>query len=373
MKFKNILFLFTTLSSILFFIACDKKKKKNVEEEIQFDKAAMLTNYADNVILPNFQSFKVTLDSLVNAFNVFVQNKTVANLTTVRQKYINTNIKFQYISPIEFGPSETEIVRSNFNTFPTDTVQINLNVSTGSYNLGTISNLDAKGFPALDFLLFGNNSSDVSIVTLFDTDSKATNRIAYVNACLTEMQSKTNTIINSWNSGYRNTFISSLSTDIGSSIGYLVNQLNFELDNLKNNKIGIPLGKKTLGIAEPTKCEAYYGGQSVKYASETLNAIENLYLGRSQAGLDGKGFDDYLEHLKSEYNGQPLNSAIKNQFSIAKLKLAAIQNPLSTQVITNAAVVDAAYLELLKLLVLLKTDMPSSLGVIITYQDGDGD
>jgi hypothetical protein len=28
---------------------------------------------------------------------------------------------------------------------------------------------------------------------------------------------------------------------------------------------------------------------------------------------------------------------------------------------------------LVKLLVLLKTDMPSSLGVVITYQDGDGD
>lgn len=373
MKFRNKIIIVTTIFSTLLFIACDKKKNKNVEEEIQFDKSAMLINYADNVILPNFQTFKITFDSLVNSFNTFVANKTVANLITVRQKYINANLKFQHISPLEFGPSETEIVRSNFNTFPTDTVQINLNITSGTYNLGVLSNLDAKGFPALDFLLFGKNNSDASIIALFDTDNKASNRIAYINACLTEMQSKTNTILNSWNSGYRNTFISSLSTDIGSSIGFLVNQLNFELDNLKNNKIGIPLGKKTLGIAEPTKCEAYYGGQSVQHATETLNAIENLYLGRSQSGADGKGFDDYLEHLKSQYNGQSLNSAIKNQFSIAKTKLAAIQNPLSAQVISNSAVVDAAYLELLKLLVLLKTDMPSSLGVIITYQDGDGD
>ena len=373
MKFRNTIIIFTVIFSTLFFIACDKKKQKTVDEEIQFDKSAMLTNYADNVIIPNFQAFKISLDSLVNSFNTFVQTKTVANLIIVRQKYITANLKFQHISPLKFGPSETEIVRSNFNTFPTDTIQINLNITSGNYNLGTISNLDAKGFPALDYILFGKNISDASLVALFDTDNKATNRIAYANACLTEMQSKTTTIINSWNSGYKNTFTSSLGTDIGSSIGFLVNQLNFELDNLKNNKIGIPLGKKTLGIAEPTKCEAYYNGQSVQNASETLNAIENLYLGRSLGGSDGKGFDDYLEHLKSQYNGGSLNSAIKNQFSIAKTKLAAIQNPLSTQVISNAAVVDAAYLELLKLLVLLKTDMPSSLGVIITYQDGDGD
>jgi len=41
--------------------------------------------------------------------------------------------------------------------------------------------------------------------------------------------------------------------------------------------------------------------------------------------------------------------------------------------LTNPSVVDAAYVELQKQVVLFKTDMPSSLGVLITYQDNDGD
>jgi predicted lipoprotein len=193
-------------------------------------------------------------------------------------------------------------------------------------------------------------------------------RKQYVSDLLNDMSVKINSIIGTWSSSYRTTFVNSLSTDVGSSIGFLVNQLNFELDYLKNSKIGIPLGKKTLGIALPEKCEAYYEKQSVQYALETLKAIERVYNGGS-----GKGFDDYLDHLKADYNGTSLNSAIQNQFSIAKNKLSAVPDPLSAQIISNPAIVDAAYAELMKLLVLLKTDMPSSLGVIITYQDGDGD
>jgi predicted lipoprotein len=188
-----------------------------------------------------------------------------------------------------------------------------------------------------------------------------------------DMSDKINNVLQNWNSAYRTTFINSLGTDVGSSIGFLVNQINYELDYLKNAKIGIPLGKKTLGTPMPSNCEAYYGGQSVEYALKTLQAIENLYLGRSAAGINGKGFDDYLNHLNIKYGETTLDAAIQAQFGVAKSKLSAIQNPLSEKVNTNAAVVDAAYTELVKLLVLLKTDMPSNLGVVITYQDGDGD
>ena len=77
--------------------------------------------------------------------------------------------------------------------------------------------------------------------------------------------------------------------------------------------------------------------------------------------------------MKAEHISGSLNNAIKTQFGIAKAKLALVNEPLSDAVINNAAAVDAAYLEIQKLLVLLKTDMPSVMGIIITYQDGDGD
>jgi uncharacterized protein len=347
-----------------------KKKKDEPEPATPYDKRALLVNLADNVILPDYNSFKSALDSLTISFSAFAASGSQGDFLAARAKLHEACVKYQHVSPYEFGPAETIVVRMNFNVFPADTVQINANISSGSYTLATASNVDAKGFPALDYLFYGNNTADSALVQLFTSSA---NRRQYVSDVIAEMSANLASVLNGWNSSYYNTFINSLGTDVSSSIGFLVNQLNFELDYLKNSKVGIPLGKKTLGIPLPDRCEAYYGAQSVEYAYETLLAIENMYLGRSVAGNDGQGFDDYLDHLGIQYGGGTLNAAIKNQFALAKSKLASIANPLSAQVVSNPAVVEAAYTELMKLLVLLKTDMPSNLGVIITYQDGDGD
>jgi predicted lipoprotein len=352
-------------------VHCKKKKAAAPEETVEpFDKQGMLVNIADNVILPAYNSFKLSIDSLTAAFETFKNSGLTADFQVAKQKLNSAYLSYQRVDLYEFGPAENLIFRMNCNIFPTDTVQIKSNISNGSYDLSSAANFDAKGFPALDFLFYGNNQSETSVIMSFTSSST---KKQYVSDVIADISSKINSIISAWNSSYRNTFTNSLGTDVGSSIGYLVNQISFELDYLKNAKIGTPLGKKTLGVPAPEKCEAYYGSQSLLYANETLRSIEDAYLGRSLNGTDGKGFDDYLEHLKADYNGTLLHTAISNQFALAKSKLAAIPGALSTQVITNASQVDAAYVELVKLLVLLKTDVPSQLGVIITYQDGDGD
>jgi uncharacterized protein len=352
-------------------VYCKKKKSTDPEETTEpFDKQAMLTNMADNVILPNYTSFKSALDSLIASYNAFKLSGSQGDYILVKQKLHSAYLKYQRVDLFEFGPAENLIFRMNCNIFPTDTVQIKTNITTGSYDLASAANFDAKGLPALDYLFYGNNQTEASLIQSF---TSSPNRCQYVSDVLNDMSTKINSIINTWNSSYRNTFTKSLGTDIGSSIGVLVNQLSYQLDYLKNAKIGTPLGKKTLGVPAPEKCEGYYGTQSLIYANETLRLIEDVYLGRSAAGANGKGFDDYLDHLMADYNGTPLTTAIANQFAVAKSKLSGIPGILSSQVVTNASQVDAAYVELVKLLVLLKTDVPSQLGVIITYQDGDGD
>ncbi len=363
---------FLVLFLVVGLVFCKKKTNPSDKDDpaATFDKQGMLTNMADNIIIPNYTSFKSSVDSLSVAFSAFNTNNSLAAFQKVKLCYADAYLKYQRISLFEFGPAETNIIRMNLNVFPTDSVQIKSNITSGSYDLASAANFDAKGFPALDYLFYGNNQSENSVLQLFTSSA---NRKQYVSNLINDISSKINAVTASWNGSYRSQFVNSLGTDIGSSIGFLVNQLNYEVDFLKNNKIGIPLGKKTLGVPVPEKCEAYYGGQSVQFALETLSAIESIYLGKSLTGSDGKGFDDYLDHLDAQYNGGSLNGAIKNQFSVARTKLTAVQNPLSAQVTANAPVVDAAYTEILKLLVLLKTDMPSSLGVVITYQDGDGD
>jgi len=356
--------------TVLFF-ACKKKVNESPEEPAaSFDKQAMLVQLADELIIPSYEAFKFSLDSLIVIYSEFKLNPNLNGLQSVKTKFQNVYLRYQRCGLFEFGPAESVIMRSNFNVFPTDTIQIMANISSGVYDLNLVANLDAKGLPALDYLFFSLSSDESVVVNAFVASEARRN---YVTHLLSDMSGRINAVLSSWKGAYRNTFINSLGTDVGSSIGFLINQLNFELDYLKNAKVGIPLGKKTLGIVQPTQCEVYYSGRSKEYAIETLKAIENLYLARGLSGSNGKGFDDYLDHLKVMYGSETLNSAINKQFGLAFSKLNAIQGSISQQVVINPGAVDAAYVELVKLLVLLKTDLPSSLGVVITYQDGDGD
>ncbi len=89
---------------------------------------------------------------------------------------------------------------------------------------------------------------------------------------------------------------------------------------------------------------------------------------------DQVGLDDYLVKVNAKYNNSDLlNDVIKSQFSLAITKLQALSDPLSTQISNNASSVTSVYTELQKLTVLLKTDMTSSLAILITYGDNDGD
>lgn len=359
------------LPLVLLFSFCRKENENEpAPPDSQFDKQGLLINLADQVIQPAYKSYQVDVDSLLKCWQRFTMQPEALTLQTLRLQFNSAYSAYQFCDLFEFGPAESLFFRSSCNVFPADTTQILNNIASGSYNLQALSNISARGWPALDYLFYRPGYADSSLVQLLATSAQ---HRKYVQDLLQDLSSRINSIVSGWASIYRSTFIASLGTDVGSSIGYVINQLNFQLDYLKNAKLGIPLGKKSLGIIQPRQCEAYYSGESLLYCINTLDAIENLYLGRNASGANGTGFDDYIEHLKITRNGGSLNVAIQEQFKVAHQKLQALQGPISQEVQVNYAATDAAYVELVKLLVLLKTDMPSGLGVVITYQDGDGD
>lgn len=360
------------LAAALFAIpaACRKKEEKKKDPAPVFDKQAMLVNYADNLVIPAFAALKKDVQEMRSAWLAFSASPDTAGLNKLRAGFFTAYSSYQNAGIFGFGPGEDKGIRINFNIFPSDTARIESNIASGSYDLSTAANISAKGFPALEYLFFGYGHSRETIAGRFAASAA---RVAYADKLVNELETLSSQIADAWSSGYRNTFVSSLGTDVGSSIGFLINQLNYELDYLKNAKLATPVGLRSAGAVQPDDAEAFYSGRSMELARMTFGAIENVYLGRGTSGANGPGFDDYIIHLKSSHVNGPLHDAIVSQFSVARAKLAAVPDPLSSAVVNNKAAVEDAYKELVRLLALLKTDLPSSLGVVITYQDGDGD
>ena len=357
------------------FYACKKKSTDEPVNPAGFDKKAMLTNYADALIIPGYTAMQQKLTALKTATDGFTASPSAATQAAARTAYTDAYLQYEHVVPVQFGPAETALLDVYLNYsggldysfatagqltgFSVDTATIESNIASGSYTLTSVSrnNLYSQGFPALGYLLFAPDA-------IGKMGTNTTNRTRYINDVVTRMKALVDQVASGWTS-YRTEFIDNTKTNVGSPIGNMVNQLAYQTDMLKGPRIGWPMGKQSGGTVFADKCEGYYAGNSLALAIENITALKAMYTGNGS----GKGLSDYLISLKKE----SLNTDVLAQFDLAKAKLQAITDPLSAAFTTQSASVDAAYKEIQKLLTLIKTDVASATAVQITFTDNDGD
>ncbi|MFD0764341.1 imelysin family protein [Mucilaginibacter lutimaris] len=344
------------------FAACsksDSSANKPDPTENGFDKTAMLTNYADNLIIPAYTNLQTQLGVFETAVNSFMATPTFANQQALKTVFKDTYLKFEHVSVNQFGPAEAALYTNFTNTFPTDSAAIEGNITRGTYNLTANSTIGQQGFPALDYVLFSPfHLNDFS-------GPNAANRKKYVQDLVARLKTLTGNVLTGWQNTYRASFIGNTRSDSGSPIAFLINQFAFEMDQLKGPRIGWPFGKQSAGTMFPNNSEGFNAGISVALATENLVSLKAMFNGNGS----GKGMSDYLIALKKD----KLSSDVMTQFDKAINALKAVPDPYATAMSVNKTQIEAAYREIQILLTLIKTDVASATGVRITYQDTDGD
>jgi len=344
-----------------------------------FDQQGMLTNYADEIIIPRFGEFEVSLLYLEGSFDAFAANPTIGLLNEMRIMFGVAYGSYQKCSPFGFGPALIDGVAftGKINVFPANTTDINSNIENEIPASSSL--LSAVGFPAVDYLMFGEaGTTDAQIIELFTTDVNAEKRMVYLGQLIDDLKSTVVQINDDWE-GYRATFIGNTGNSIGSSLSLLVNAFNYDFETLKNYKFKIPLGKYNGGIVKPESVEALYAGGSVRLAKEQVTAMKELYLGIGENGSDGLGLYDYVlcaKPLTSEEQSEgllPLADDISQHFLDIETALDDVPDPLSETLVSNKPVVDNAHSKMQSTVPLIKQEMTSALGVQISYQDNDGD
>jgi predicted lipoprotein len=371
MKF-TILPLFLAIT--LCIVACNKKDDATNSVGESFDKTAMLTQYADSLIMPEYVALQARIAELQTASESFIQAPDAGTQTNVLDAYTKAYSQYEHVAAFQFGPAETALLDPfvnfsggldySFTTagqltgFSVDSATIEQRSAGGSYDLTSMtrSSFYSQGFGTLGYLYFAPNA----ITKLQASASRA----AYIRALNARLKSLTDKVVADW-SAYRQTFIDNTKTNVGSPIGNIVNQLAYQLDVEKGPRIGWPYGKQSNGIVFATKCESYYAGISKTLAIENLKGLKKLY----QGAVPGIGLADYLVALKQNQ----LNQDLLAQFDLAISRLEAIPAPLSDAFTAHPTDVDAAYREVQKLLTMVKTDLASATAVQINFMDNDGD
>jgi uncharacterized protein len=340
-------------------------------------KDTILANIGNNIVLPAYAALNVSVNSLDSAILDFNAGPDGGKLSALQNFFKAAYIDWESVSEYNgFGPAyAVQPNLAGLNLFPTNTTTIEANITAGSTNVNAFANTSAKGFPALDYLLYGGGAGTL---TGFTTGIGAASRKAYLAAVSADVRAEVNAANKSWQASggnYIATFIAGTGNSVSSSLGLLINSLVQDFEIGKNDRLGIPLGKQPPGQVLPVlpqEVEAYYSGISVQLALAQIKAVQNIYLGTGTQGA-GPGLKDYLIKANTKYGAGLLNDTIRVDLAAAVSGLQAIPDPFSVTIQNNAAPADAVYATFQQLVVLLKTDLPSAVGVLITFGDNDGD
>lgn len=366
------------LCIVVVIVACSSSDDGNGGSTDNFDRTALLTNYADNIIVPALENFQSKLTDLDVARANFVNDKNQSNLDVLSDAWLEAYKAWQYIEIFNIGIAETLSADENsgfvvfFNRYPVTVSDIETGAASGNYDLNTIAYYDAQGFPALDFLIHGVANADATALDKFTTNPNFEGYVGYITDVVAQMGAKFNTVLGDWQGSYRNTFISNTSSSATGSFNKMVNDFIYYYEKgLRANKIGIPAGNFSVEPL-PEKVEAFYKNDvSRELALSGLETIQKVFNGQSLVGTDtsSQSFASYLDYLE---NSQ-LKNDINAQFLAARQQIQSLNNSFSQQVIDDNTKMTQAYDLLQGAVVLLKVDMASAFNVSIDFTDSDGD
>lgn len=360
---------------LLFLAACTGDSPSGPDTD-NFDRQAILTNWADNIIIPSLENLSAKTELLVQAGIQFRDNPDMQNLNALRSVWKDAYLSWQHVSMIEMGPAMQIDYRNYMNIYPVNTEELENNISSGTYNLSLPSQRDRQGFPALDYMLYGKAETDADILAAYTEGEHAAANRQYVEDLVNRIDELTATVLDAWKNGYRDEFIANSGNGANSSLDMMVNDYLFYYEKvLRAGKIGIPAGVFS-GNPLPAHTEAYYSDDfSKELFLEALDATQDFFNGHAFAddSENGESLSSYLKYIQSVRGGEDLSASINAQFDAARTAGEQLNADLSAQVENENSLMLSTYDELQKNVVLMKVDMLQALNINVDYVDADGD
>ncbi|MGG7035020.1 MAG: imelysin family protein [Flavobacterium sp.] len=361
---------------VLTLVGCTSNNNNSDNAADSYDRTTLLTNWADNIIIPAYTNYQSKTQVLVESTNTFTTTPTESNLQIMRASWAEAYKAFQTVMMYNFGKAEQIYIREKANTYPTDIAGINTNIASGTYNFALLSQFSKQGFPALDYLINGLGNSDGEILEFYTTNAQAANYKKYITDLSNNLKSTIDLVVTDWNSGYRNTYISNKDNTTSGSVNVTINNFIKSIEkDIRAGKVGIPCGIFSTGTLFPEKVEAYYKNDiSKELLNVSVQANMDFFNGKHFGKTtSGESLKSYLDHLNATKNGQKLSDIINNQYSSIFTTNDALSNSLSQQVNSDNSKMLNSYDSLQQLVVFTKIDMMQALKINIDYVDSDGD
>lgn len=345
-----------------------------IQAQDSFDRHAMLDNIVNGVILPSYQAFVDSALDLETVTQTFSENPNLDTLADVQDAWRDASDAWEEVGFYGIG-LELMSLHNQIDKRPANINLINRlldNADVIDENFISIIGSTQKGLPAIEYFIFDAEGDNQAVL-----DNLADNPqyLEFVVALTQYLPTSGENILRYWSvdgDNFAEEFINAdqAGGEAQGSINILVNEMFATFEMLLQMRIGEPSGITTGGTADPTLVDAPRSRHSLARIDHTLIGLQRLFTGGEDNAL---GFDDYLDFLGADYEGQTLSSYINAQFEASFLALDLIDAPLQDAVLNQTEAIQNLYDKIRMTFLAIRVDMASQLSVLVTFSDADGD
>lgn len=338
-----------------------------------FDRSVLLQDLVQRVIVPAYANADTQARDLQKALERFSKGANQANLTAARAAWNRTMDAWMACEMLRFGPAYREHLDQRIAYHPVDVGLIEREIAGGgpvdaAHIAGT--GVTRKGLHAMEHLLYGQGPDDPAVLRAYIMGAHAGRRRTYLSSCAQDVAQRIHAVHEAWASGGEaEAFIRATQSQVDGSLDLAVNAWVEHVEKVRKDKVQAPAGIGTGGEAKPELAENGPGQRSDR----------NLRIGVEQwqrffTSDGGVGIDDHLDALRA---GNPPPAALTQEVTRAMEQVMTdvdqLQGPLPVAIRSRPEAVVALDSSLKRLTVLLKNDVCSNLGIVVTFSDNDGD
>ena len=340
-----------------------------------FTRGAMLTNWADNIIIPSFEALVDNMDSLSFAANKFTETPNQENFINLKQSWLNAYLTWQTVAMFDIGKAEEITLRNFINVYPLDAQGMTTTLLAGDYDLTSVNRQDEQGFSALDYLLHGLGNSDEEIIAFYTDDTNGLKYKTFLTDIVDRMHSLTSIVLADWKESYRDEFIERDGNAATESVNSMINDYIYYYEKfLRAGKVGIPAGVFSNTPLSDRVEAKYRGNVSKELLIKALHSAQDFFNGVHFSQEDsGMSLNGWINDLEASGETNNIDSLINNQFGLIHSQLENLNSDLGQQVEADNIKMLETYDILQKNVIFMKVDMLQLLDITVDYVDADGD
>jgi predicted lipoprotein len=342
----------------------------------------VLTTTGETVASPAYVAFAEVAAELETETATFCGGPSAERLRTVQAAWRRTMSAWLFASVPQFGPirDDNRSLRIEFwpdanNNVPRAVEQLLASGEPISADVLAGRSVAAQGLPALEQLLF---DPDADPLAAFLDPASGSRRCDAIRAMSTNLAAIAADVATAWQPS-RGDYAEQLARSgveggafatRGAAVEEVINSMITVIERTKNDRLAKPLALPGGGSPVLARAESHRSRTSLANVARALEALRALYLG-GEGAETAFGFDDFLR-LGTEAS---LDGRIQRLFESTIDRARALPASFTDLLADPAAQPELSILftELTELTGLLKNDLAEATGVVVGFNENDGD